>query len=169
MQQHAAGDLTPIGPVDAADAGGHDTKTRRLVFERQGGEWTINGKTWAEVEASGSSRSIADPALNAVEIWELENESGGWFHPVHIHLVDFQVSTATAAATGPAHERGPEGRDLPRRERDDPGDHAATARTTASYMIHCHNTVHEDNDMMFQIQVGVGGHDPITAAPPQPL
>jgi hypothetical protein len=34
-------------------------------------------------------------------------------------------------------------------------------------MLHCHNTVHEDGDMMAQMQVGVGGPDPITAAPPQ--
>jgi spore coat protein A, manganese oxidase len=32
------------------------------------------------------------------------------------------------------------------------------------YMIHCHNLVHEDHDMMTQFEVGRGGHDPIKAS-----
>ena len=34
---------------------------------------------------------IADPKPDEVEIWEIENESGGWFHPLHIHLIDFKI------------------------------------------------------------------------------
>ena len=34
---------------------------------------------------------VANPGLNYVEIWELSNPSGGWFHPVHIHLIDFKI------------------------------------------------------------------------------
>jgi hypothetical protein len=33
------------------------------------------------------------------------------------------------------------------------------------YMVHCHNLVHEDHDMMIQYEVGAGGHDPIMADP----
>ena len=65
-------------------------QTRRLRFERKNGEWTINGDTWDDVEASNFTRTIAEPQYGDVEIWELENKSGGWFHPIHIHLVDFQ-------------------------------------------------------------------------------
>jgi hypothetical protein len=36
-------------------------------------------------------------------------------------------------------------------------------------MMHCHNIVHEDHDMMTQFQVGQGGYDPITTAPAKPL
>ena len=32
-------------------------------------------------------------------------------------------------------------------------------------MIHCHNLVHEDHDMMAQFQVGRDGDDPIYADP----
>jgi hypothetical protein len=41
------------------------------------------------------------------------------------------------------------------------------------YMIHCHNTVHEDHDMMVQYRVGPEDavdtitNNPITAAPAQ--
>ncbi|MGI8683052.1 MAG: multicopper oxidase domain-containing protein [Mycobacteriales bacterium] len=39
------------------------------------------------------------------------------------------------------------------------------------YMVHCHNLVHEDHDMMVQYQVGdadpaADPNDPMTAAPP---
>ena len=37
------------------------------------------------------------------------------------------------------------------------------------YMMHCHNLVHEDHDMMVQLEVGAGGPDPIKAAPAQNL
>ncbi len=36
-------------------------------------------------------------------------------------------------------------------------------------MVHCHNLVHEDHDMMVQFEVGTGGPDPITAAPEKPM
>jgi hypothetical protein len=32
-------------------------------------------------------------------------------------------------------------------------------------MMHCHNLVHEDHDMMVKFEVGTGGHDPITTDP----
>src|SRR4051794_11040967 len=141
------------------------TKTRKLVFERKNGEWTINGDTWAEVEASNFTRVIADPAFGATEIWELENKSGGWFHPIHIHLVDFRVLTRNGAPP-PLQENGPKDvvylgenetiRLLMRFEHH-----------SGRYMLHCHNSVHEDHDMMFQFHV-VGGPDPDPMSDPPP-
>ena len=35
------------------------------------------------------------------------------------------------------------------------------------YMMHCHNLVHEDNDMMIQFAVGdMNDNDPVTSDPP---
>ena len=38
-------------------------------------------------------RRAAAPARRPArrEIWEIKNGSGGWFHPFHIHLVDFKI------------------------------------------------------------------------------
>jgi len=36
-------------------------------------------------------------------------------------------------------------------------------------MIHCHNLVHEDHDMMVQYEAGTGGDDPIEADPARDL
>ena len=57
---------------------------------------------------------------------------------------------------------GPEGRRLRRRVREGRGHHAVRA-PEGRYMMHCHNLVHEDHDMMVQFEVGEGGDDPIEA------
>ena len=43
------------------------------------------------------------------------------------------------------------------------------AHNGGRYMVHCHNLVHEDNDMMVQFGVGdIYGNDPVAADPAQP-
>ena len=78
-------------------------RTRRWVFERKNGLWTINGRTW------NPQRSDANPRLDDIEIWELENKSGGWFHPVHIHQTDFKILDRNGEPPVPLRAR-PEGR-----------------------------------------------------------
>jgi FtsP/CotA-like multicopper oxidase with cupredoxin domain len=144
------------------------TKKRKLVFERKNSEWTINGDTWAEVEASGFQRDIADPALGDTEIWELENKSGGWFHPIHIHLVDFKILDRNGNPP-PPQERGPKDT-VYLGENEKVRLLMTFEHHSGRYMLHCHNAVHEDHDMMFQMRVvGPDDPNPITAAPAQPL
>ena len=140
---------------------------RLLEFKRDGGEWTVNGRTWADVENSGFTKVEGHPGLNDVEIWTLKNNSGGWFHPVHIHLIDFKILDRNGRPPLP-HERGP--KDVAYVGEGE------TVRVIAKfgpqvgrYMIHCHNLVHEDHDMMVQFEVGTGGFDPIKAAPARNL
>ena len=107
---------------------------------------------------------MRNPGAGDVEIWEIKNDSGGWFHPVHIHLIDFKILDRNGRPPFD-YEKSAEGRRLRRRGRDGAGDHALRATRSGEYMIHCHNLVHEDHDMMIQFEVGTGGHDPITADP----
>jgi len=82
--------LNPVNEtmnLDPAQA----TRTRLMEFRRQHGGWTVNGLTWQDVINSGFRDTVANPGLGDVEIWELKNNSGGWFHPVHIHLIDFKI------------------------------------------------------------------------------
>jgi spore coat protein A len=156
--------LSPNPPamnLTAADS----VATRQLRVERQGGEWTINGTTWADIENSNFTKLFANPALDSVETWDVQNTSGGWFHPVHIHLVDFQIVSRNGSPPF-AYERGP--KDVVYVGENE------TVRLLmrfgpehGKYMIHCHNLTHEDHDMMHQFQVGETDPDcePITAAP----
>jgi FtsP/CotA-like multicopper oxidase with cupredoxin domain len=137
--------------------------TRNIRFERKNGHWTVNGQTWEDVVNSEYELTIANPKKDAIEIWELENPGGGWFHPVHIHLVDFKVLDRNGKAPEP-YEKGP--KDVVYVGESE------TVRVimkfenqVGKYMMHCHNLVHEDHDMMVQFEVGDGGDDPIHADP----
>jgi len=155
-------DLNPnmrVMDLKASDA----SVTRNMRFERKGGGWTVNGQTWEDVVNSDYELTVANPAYGDVEIWELENPGGGWFHPVHIHLVDFKVLDRNGRPPEP-YEQGPKDvvyvgesekvRVIMRFENQ-----------RGKYMMHCHNLVHEDHDMMVQFEVGDGGDDPIHADP----
>lgn len=142
-------------------------RTRKLSFERDNGEWTINGQTWADVIASDFKEVVGNPGLGDVEVWELENRSGGWFHPVHIHLIDFKILGRNGRPPEP-YEQGPKdvayvGENETVRVLMKFGPHKG------KYMVHCHNLVHEDHDMMHQFEVGKGGADPIKADPARSL
>ena len=140
--------------------------TRTMRLERTNGLWTINGTTWDDVVKGDFAPVFANPQVGDVEIWEVENKSGGWFHPLHVHLVDFQVLSRNGRPA-PAQERGPkdvvyigEGETVKLIMRFGP--------ERGRYMIHCHNLSHEDYDMMTQFQVGEhdADCDPVNAAPP---
>ena len=133
-------------------------------------EWTINDDTWKDVVASGYTRIFANPQPGDVEIWEVENKSGGWFHPTHIHFVDFRVLSRNGRPPRP-EENGPKdvvyvGENEKVRlliQFSHPGGRHGR------YMIHCHNASHEDHDMMVQFQIGAHEPDcdPLNAARPR--
>ncbi|WP_033338671.1 multicopper oxidase family protein [Catenuloplanes japonicus] len=158
---------SPVMALTAAQA----KRTRKLRVERGNGEWQINGKTWRDVVDSGYQMVLANPDYNDVEIWEIENKSGGWFHPVHIHLVDFQILSRNGKAPF-AWEKGP-------KDVVYVGENEAVRlimrfeHQRGKYMIHCHNLPHEDHDMMQQFSVGLAAgapdpDDPINADPCRP-
>jgi spore coat protein A len=154
--------LNPASPTMAlteADA----VKTRKFEFVRKHGQWTINGHTWEDVIASGFTLLEAHPGFNDVEIWQFKNDSGGWFHPVHVHLIDFKILDRNGRPPFD-YERAP--KDVVYLgENETVRMIGRFERQVGRYMMHCHNLVHEDHDMMVQFEVGTGGHDPITADP----
>ena len=123
---------------------------RHFRFERSNGLWVINGLPW-------DGRVAAAPKVNTVEKWVFENKSGGWFHPIHIHLVDFQIISRNGRPPYD-YEKGwkdvvyvgpNETIELVMRftaaDKIDP-----SKPVTGHYVMHCHNLVHEDHDMMTQ-------------------
>ncbi|TPX07925.1 uncharacterized protein E0L32_010380 [Thyridium curvatum] len=118
-------------------------------FHRHNGEWRINDIGFSDV----NNRVLAKVPLNTVEIWELENRSDGWTHPIHIHLVDFRViSREGNRAVMPYESQGL--KDvvwLGRGEKVLVEAHYAP--WDGVYMFHCHNLIHEDHDMMAAFNV----------------
>ena len=161
----------PLMDLTAADA----VRRRAFRFRRNDGLWTIDQKTWADVERSGFADVLADPEPGDVEVWEFQNNSGGWFHPIHTHLIDFKILDRNGRPPRP-HERGPKDvvylgenetvRIIARFGGALGVDGAGQpVRRTGRYMIHCHNTSHEDHDMMHQFRVGedTPANDPFSA------
>ena len=135
--------------------------------------FNINGKSWHDVEDSNFQDVITVAQPDQVQVWEIENRSGGWFHPLHIHLVDFKILSRNGK---PAFdwEQGPKdvvyiGEDekvrLAMRFTLQKGG-GNSVNAGGRYMIHCHNLPHEDHDMMQQFAVGdLNVNDPIASAP----
>ena len=167
------------GPTPDRDRGAVDTMSltpamavakRTLRVIRDGGQWTINGVTWEDVEASGFTKVFANPRPFDIEQWTIVNESGGWFHPVHIHLVDAKIIARNTNGGRPfAWETGP--KDVFYTGENESVTLLAQFDTqpngSGRYMIHCHNLSHEDHDMMVQYAVGnPNDNDPIASDRP---
>jgi spore coat protein A len=135
--------------------------TRRLELERKHGLWTINGVTWDDIVASNFTKVLGRPVKDTVEIWELVNKSGGWQHPLHIHLVDFKILDRNGKPPF-AYEKGP--KDVAYLGENETVRVIMRFEGCGKYMVHCHNLVHEDHDMMTQYEVvdpAAPGDDPL--------
>ena len=126
-------------------------QTRRFRFDRSNGGWTTNNRFF------NPRRADAVPELGyGAERWILENGSGGWWHPAHMHLEGFQIKSVNGR--------------LPRRERRFNSDSVTlegnlTAemlvkfRTfTGPFVFHCHALEHEDMRMMGVVDPTPGPH-----------
>lgn len=137
--------LRPLPPIPTA------TVTRNWQFSNMGGAWTVNGRLF------DLNRVDATVRRGTVEQWNL-NGMGMWSHPIHIHLEEFRILPRGDAARQ-AIERGR--KDVVQLGN---GMMGAIAPSSASvvinfrdmlgkYMMHCHNTVHEDHAMMVRFDV----------------
>ncbi len=96
-----------------------------------------------------------NPALNAIEIWELHNFTED-AHPIHIHEVQFQVVDRQPFG---GSTRGPEPWELGFKDTviAYPGEITrvkAQFDLPGLYVWHCHIVEHEDNEMMRPYSVG---------------
>ncbi|KZL80040.1 bilirubin oxidase [Colletotrichum incanum] len=126
---------------------------QHFLFHRQGSDWRINGVIFADV----NNRVLARPKRGTIEVWELENSSGGWSHPIHIHLVDFRVIKRVNGRGGVVFPYESQG--LKDVVWVGPGEtvtvEAHYAPWPGVYMFHCHNLIHEDHEMMAAFNVSV--------------
>jgi FtsP/CotA-like multicopper oxidase with cupredoxin domain len=135
-------DLAPALDVDPARL----VRTRTWRFERDNEAWTINGLIF------DGNRIDAFPKQGSTEIWEFVNKSGGWLHPIHVHLVQYKVLDRNGRPPRP-YENGP--KDVVIVGSDETVRVAMKFDSifTGTYVMHCHNLSHEDHDMMTQFQV----------------
>jgi FtsP/CotA-like multicopper oxidase with cupredoxin domain len=139
--------LRPFDKITDAERQGAVRRT--FEFERTHGAWAINGRFAGQL-----TRPLASPRLDRPEIWRLVNNSGGWWHPIHIHS-EFHRVLSRNGRVPPLNERdgmakkdtillrGNESVEVFFNFRDHPG----------PWVFHCHNLEHEDMAMMARFDV----------------
>ena len=148
-------------------------QTRDFELRRSGQDacgrsyWRINNLVWDDVTEY--------PELGTTEIWQFINDSGV-SHPMHMHLVFFQVLDRDGFTTGGGGEIIPDGNPQPPSAEESGWKDTAMVgpneilRVIARfedykglYAYHCHILEHEDHEMMRQFQTvlcGDGIRDP---------
>lgn len=91
------------------------------------------------------------PQLNAIEIWEMNNLTGDT-HPIHLHLVQFQVLDRRRTSDGGYSCVDPNELGWKDTVRCPPGEITRIIMRftgyTGRFVWHCHMLEHEDHDMM---------------------
>ena len=119
---------------------------RTFKFERGNGAWQVNGKF---MDCEGPPRFKVRGGSS--ERWVIQNNSGGWQHPIHTHLEEFQILRRNRRLPSMV-ERGR--KDVARLEFNEEMELAFRFRDfKGKYPIHCHNTVHEDHSMMMVFEI----------------
>ncbi len=137
----------------------HRTLELRLIAdphcaENPHGMWSIDGLLWDDITEM--------PRLDSVEVWAWKNRSAVT-HPMHIHLVAFQVldrrefDTVTGEPFGPLYP--PEPNEIGWKDTVQAPPGMITRVITrfegyeGLYPYHCHILEHEDHEMMRQFHV----------------
>lgn len=132
-----------LRPIERLTAGSIEREFN-LSQDANTQRWEINGKPF------DPSRIDVKPRLGNTETWTFRNRSGTT-HPMHIHLVRFQILERSNMQLTPA--------DLGWKDtvRVDPSATVRVAMTfegfAGRYAFHCHNLAHEDHSMMGQMRV----------------
>jgi FtsP/CotA-like multicopper oxidase with cupredoxin domain len=145
----------PFAPLPTNTAG---LPRRTWVLGRSSGMWTINGKTW-DPDIDHLPKNLLKPQNPVVrgssEVWVMKSENDGWDHPMHIHheegqILTFNGNVPTRRARSDVYRLGDNGAaemEVLMHFRDFPDSESALA-APGRYVLHCHNTVHEDHAMM---------------------
>lgn len=133
--------LRPFDPIPAAELAG--ATRRELRFGRSNGVWVING------ESVDLERPIFTARRGQGEIWTLRNSSGGWWHPIHVHLEHVRVLRRNGRVPGPLERDGNARTDTVLLGANDEIEVFVKFRDyPGRWVMHCHTTEHEDAYMM---------------------
>jgi cysteine-rich repeat protein len=161
--------LRPIEVLDPADAVvTRDFELRKMAEACAGSMWGINGLGFDDITEY--------PELGTTEIWRFVNRSG-ITHPMHMHLVMFQVLDRQAfeeiggnvvpigsPVSPPAHEAG-------WKDTVQVGPNeilrviARFERYVGRFPYHCHILEHEDHEMMRQFETTTACGDGVRGIP----
>jgi FtsP/CotA-like multicopper oxidase with cupredoxin domain len=141
-----------FGPISLPDISKAVPRiTRTFRFERGNGGWQINGRFM------DCTVFRFAPQVNEFERWIIQNNSGGWQHPIHIHLEEFRILSRNGVPVKPGDV------EFARKDTVQLGFGQQIELLVqfrdmkGGFPFHCHNTVHEDHQMMMLFNVAEVG------------
>jgi FtsP/CotA-like multicopper oxidase with cupredoxin domain len=114
--------------------------TRYWTFDQQNGQWVVNGRIF------DFNRVDATIKKGTAEKWVIRNGGRRWSHPIHIHFEEYQILTRDGR-TPPLQEKARKDV-LELHPNEEVVIFMRFRDFTGRYVMHCHNTVHEDHAMM---------------------
>ena len=130
--------LNPNNPMNP----GVEIPVRLLDLDRTNGAWAINGRFFDR------NRVDIVEKLGTQSIWVLQNRSGGWEHPVHIHDMEFVILDKNGVAPHPGEAGLKDTFIVGQNETVRVMACWTGAKNIGRYVFHCHNLEHEDMAMM---------------------
>jgi FtsP/CotA-like multicopper oxidase with cupredoxin domain len=127
--------------------------SRSFRFERELDQWVVNGKAFPD------SADVVHFRVrkNSAEQWTVWNTSGGWMHPIHVHFEEYRMLSRNGVAIGPGNVEYSR-KDVMRLGHGESLVSFWRFRDfTGRYVIHCHNTLHEDHAMMLRFDIDATG------------
>jgi FtsP/CotA-like multicopper oxidase with cupredoxin domain len=127
--------------------------TRTFHFERELDTWVVNGKAFPD------SADVVHFRIrkNSSEQWNIQNNSGGWMHPIHVHFEEFRMLARNGASIGPGSVEYSR-KDVMRLQHGELNSMFMRFRDfEGRYPLHCHNTLHEDHAMMMRFDIDATG------------
>ena len=144
----AKADDSVFGPIVLPDISKAVPRiTRTFRFERGNGGWQVNGRFM------DCTRFRFTTQVNEFERWIIQNNSGGWQHPIHVHFEEFRILRRNGRPVLPGDVEFAR-KDVMQLGFGDEIEILIRFRDMkGGFPVHCHNTVHEDHQMMMLYDV----------------
>jgi FtsP/CotA-like multicopper oxidase with cupredoxin domain len=133
--------------------------TRVFELNRSNGAWQINKEFY------NATRCDAQIQCGTAERWILRNNSGGWWHPLHIHVESHQIQKINGRA--PKAVWAAKTDTSPLEDGTEIEIFMKFRTFCGPFVFHCHNNNHEDHRMMKQIEIC--GTDAVTGKMNPPM
>ena len=132
--------MRPLPPISTTGV-----MRREWKFDRRNGMWTVNNNFF------DPNVSRATVVQDRPEIWHFDT-NGGWAHPIHFHMEEGRVLSYNGKSVSGTVLGGR--KDVFTLYDGDEMDVYVKFRDfLGRYVLHCHNTVHEDHAMMVRFDI----------------
>ena len=116
-------------------------------FDRSDGVFTVNGEPIDIDKKNVVPRNVG-------QMWHFQNDSGGWWHPNHVHSEFMRVIRHNGQPPPPNEADGMARKDTVVMRKNESVDVYIKFRDfSGPFVTHCHNLEHEDHAMMLRFDI----------------